>query len=179
MISTLGLPVSPAATGPPLGIALNGDASSANSATSPSRGARSRLRRGGVAGGFDVRWKGRKTSAGYRVTRIRAREGMCRLPLRLLFAAVRGVPGVDHAHVGRRAAVRLVVRIDVVARLERVVPVVPEEVVVSLTAGHPVVLVASLDPTGGHEVLALAAALAGLVRSAVAERQLVVGSSLE
>ena len=55
-----------------LGIALKGAASRANSAISPRRGARRRLRRRSVGGRFEVRWKARKTSAGYRVTQIRA-----------------------------------------------------------------------------------------------------------
>src|SRR5437868_13554086 len=133
MIRTFGFPASPAATGPWLGIALRRAASSDNRATSPNRGERRRLRREGAGERFDVRWKGRMPCAGYRLTRNRARVVM-RPVGALLLVAVRGVSGVDHAGVRRGPAVRLVVRGDVVARLQRVVPVVAEEVVVSLTA---------------------------------------------
>src|SRR5438045_3615684 len=126
---TLGFPVSPAATGPPVGIALSGAASSDNSATIPNRGARARLRRGGAGGLFDVRWKSRKTREGYRVRRNRA-GSLCGGREPLLLAAVRRVSGVDHARVRRGAAARLVVRGDVVPRLQRVVPVVAGELVV-------------------------------------------------
>src|SRR5436190_17166393 len=123
MIRTFGFPASPAATGPWLGIALRGAASSANSAAIPRRGARRRLRRVGAGGRFDVRWKGRKTSAGYRVTPIRAGL-LCVRREALLLAAIRGISGVDHARVRRGTTVRLVVRGNVIAGLERVVPVV-------------------------------------------------------
>jgi hypothetical protein len=67
----------------------------------------------------------------------------------------------------------------VIPRLQRVVPVVAEQVVVALASGEEVVLVAALDAAGREDVLALApAALLGLERS-TALRELVVGASLE